>query len=426
MRGRPEGVTRTLPDPHPRDSADSADSADPATRGSGLGARGLGLGTPDSELEEELLGKIRIAIVGVGNCASSLLQGLAYYRGKRPGGAVGLMHWDLAGYAPHDIEVSAAFDIDVRKVGKDVSEAIFEAPNCTTVFADSVPKAGVRVRMGRILDGFSAHLEDYPESRRFLLSDQREATRDEVVAALRESRTDVLVNYLPVGSERAARFYAECALEARVAMVNCMPVFLASDSAFAARFEEKGIPIIGDDIKAQLGATITHRMLTDLFRKRGVKLERTYQLNTGGNTDFLNMLNRSRLASKKVSKTEAVQSVAGERLRDEDIHIGPSDYVPWQNDNKVCFLRMEGSLFGDVPMHLELRLSVEDSPNSAGVAVDAIRCAKLALDRGLAGPVAAPSAYFMKHPPHQLCDDEAYAQTEAYIRGEPVPDAEEA
>jgi myo-inositol-1-phosphate synthase len=328
------------------------------------------------------------------------------------------MHWDLGGYRPHDIEISAAFDIDLRKVGKDVSEAIFEAPNCTTVFCDRVPKAGVRVRMGRLLDGVSEHLNGYPEHRRFLVSDQREADAEDVVRALRESGTEVLASYLPVGSEQASRFYAECALEAGVAMVNCMPVFLASDPAFAARFAEKGLPIIGDDIKAQLGATITHRTLTDLFRKRGVPLDRTYQLNTGGNTDFLNMLNRDRLVSKRVSKTEAVQSVAGHRLDDDSIHIGPSDYVPWQNDNKVCFLRMEGRLFGDVPMHLELRLSVEDSPNSAGVSVDAIRCAKLALDRGLGGAIEAPSAFFMKHPPLQLTDDEAHARTEAFIRGE--------
>jgi myo-inositol-1-phosphate synthase len=228
----------------------------------------------------------------------------------------------------------------------------------------------------------------------------------------------VLVNYLPVGSELASRFYAECALEARVAVVNCIPVFLASEPAFAARFAAAGVPIIGDDIKAQLGATITHRALTDLFAKRGVKIERTYQLNTGGNTDFLNMLNRSRLAAKKISKTEAVQSVARERIADDNIHVGPSDYVPWQNDNKVCFLRMEGRLFGDVPMNLELRLSVEDSPNSAGVAIDAIRCAKLAADRGLGGPIEAPSAFFMKHPPRQWNDDEAYRRTEAFVRGE--------
>jgi myo-inositol-1-phosphate synthase len=276
----------------------------------------------------------------------------------------------------------------------------------------------VPVQMGRILDGVADHMSQHPDGRTFLPSDASEATREEVIHALEQSRAEVLLNYLPVGSEKAARFYAECALEAGVALVNCIPVFIASDPEFAARFAEKGLPIVGDDIKAQLGATITHRMLTDLFRKRGVKLERTYQLNTGGNTDFLNMLNRDRLASKKESKTEAVQSVAGQRLADDDIHVGPSDYVAWQNDNKVCFLRMEGSLFGDVPMHLELRLSVEDSPNSAGVSIDAIRCAKLALERGVGGPLVSPSAYFMKHPPEQLTDDEAHTRTEEFISGQ--------
>jgi myo-inositol-1-phosphate synthase len=367
------------------------------------------------------MGRIKIAIVGVGNCASSLVQGIEYYGRVRPDEAVGLMHWKIGGYRPQDLEVVAAFDIDVRKVGKDVAEAIFEPPNCTTVFCERLPKTGVSVQMGCLLDGMAEHMGDYPDERTFLLSDHREPTRKEIVLTLQRSGTEVLLNYLPVGSERAARLYAECALEAGVALVNCIPVFIASDANFAKRFEERGIPIVGDDIKAQLGATITHRTLTDLFRKRGVQLDRTYQLNTGGNTDFLNMLSHSRLASKKESKTEAVQSVAAERIAPENIHIGPSDYVPWQNDNKVCFLRMEGRTFGGVPMHLELRLSVEDSPNSAGVSIDAVRCAKLALDRGLGGPLTAPSAYFMKHPPTQLPDDEAYAMTEAFIaqdRGE--------
>jgi len=361
--------------------------------------------------------KLRIAIVGVGNCASSLVQGIAHYRDKAPEDAVGLMHWEIGGYRPGDLEVAAAFDVDLRKVGKDVAEAIFEKPNNTTVFCERVPKTGVRVRMGRVLDGVADHFDEFPEERRFLVSDLEETTRDEVVATLRDARVDVLVNYLPVGSEEATRFYAECALEARVAIVNCIPVFLASDPDFAARCEQAGVPIVGDDIKAQLGATITHRTLTDLFAKRGVTIDHTYQLNTGGNTDFANMLNRSRLASKKISKTEAVQSVASERLADEDIHVGPSDYVAWQNDNKVCFLRIEGRLFGDVPMHLEMRLSVEDSPNSAGVSIDAIRCAAVAAERGLAGPVLAPSAFFMKHPPEQCTDDEAHRRTEAFVRG---------
>ena len=364
------------------------------------------------------MGRIKIAIVGVGNCASSLVQGIEYYKRVRPDEAVGLMHWEIGGYRPQDLEVVAAFDIDVRKVGKDVAEAIFEPPNCTTVFCERLPKTGVAVQMGCVLDGVADHMKEHPERRTFMPSDDREPTPEEIVLTLQRSGAEVLLNYLPVGSERAARLYAECALEAGVALVNCIPVFIASDPDFAKRFADRGIPIVGDDIKAQLGATITHRMLTDLFRKRGVRLDRTYQLNTGGNTDFLNMLNRDRLASKKESKTEAVQSVAAKRISDENIHIGPSDYVAWQNDNKVCFLRMEGRLFGDVPMHLELRLSVEDSPNSAGVSIDAVRCAKLALDLGRGGVLTAPSAYFMKHPPRQFTDDEAYAMTEAFIAGE--------
>ncbi len=361
--------------------------------------------------------KIRIAIVGLGNCASSLIQGIHYYRDRDPAEAIGLMHPVIGGYRPSDIEVVAAWDIDRRKVGKDVGEAIFEKPNCTTVFCPDVPATGVEVRMGRILDGFSEHMKDYPAHRTFLPADAPEPDREEIVRVLRDSGAEILLNYLPVGSEEATRFYAECALEAGVAFVNNIPVFIASDPAWARRFEERNLPIIGDDIKAQVGATITHRALTDLFAKRGVKLERTYQLNTGGNTDFLNMLNRARLASKKTSKTEAVQAVAAERLEEENIHVGPSDYVPWQNDNKICFIRMEGRLFGDVPMNLELRLSVEDSPNSAGVAIDSIRLARLALDRGIGGVLYGPSAYLCKHPPRQYTDDEAYRMTEAFIEG---------
>jgi myo-inositol-1-phosphate synthase len=363
------------------------------------------------------VGKIRIAIVGVGNCASSLVQGIRYYADKSAESAIGLMHWQIGGYRPSDVEVAAAFDVDARKVGRDVSEAIFAPPNCTALFAKDVPKAGVPVRMGAVLDGVSAHMAAYGEQRSFVLASALEADRTEVVRVLREAGAEVLVNYLPVGSERAVRFYAECALEAGCAFVNCMPVFIASDPAWAQRFAERGLPVVGDDIKAQLGATITHRTLIDLFKRRGVKLDRTYQLNTGGNTDFLNMLNRARLASKKESKTEAVQSAAAERIPDENIHVGPSDYVPWQNDNKVCFLRIEGRLFGDVPMNLELRLSVEDSPNSAGVAIDAIRCAKLALDRGVAGVLDGPSSAFMKHPPRQVTDEDAHREVEAFIAG---------
>ena len=361
---------------------------------------------------------IKIAIVGVGNCASSLVQGISYYRNNDGKNPIGLMHRDIGGFKAYDIEVVAAFDIDKRKVGKDVAEAIFAAPNCTTVFCADVPPTGAEVHMGRIMDGVSDHMREYDDRYVFVLADEPEPTKEEIVTILKESGTEILLSYLPVGSEDASRFYAECALEAGVGFINNIPVFIVSDPAWARRFEEKNLPIVGDDIKAQLGATITHRTLTDLFNKRGVRLERTYQLNTGGNTDFLNMLNRKRLASKKESKTEAVQAVAAERLADEDIHIGPSDYVPWQKDQKVCFIRMEGKLFGDVPMNLELRLSVEDSPNSAGVAIDAIRCCKLALDRGQGGVLHSPSSYFMKHPPKQYPDDEAYRMVEAFIQGE--------
>src|SRR5437764_4785917 len=360
---------------------------------------------------------VNVAIVGVGNCASSLVQGIAYYSNGGANEQIGLSHWELGGYRPKDLKIVAAWDIDRRKVGKDVAEAIFAPPNCTAVFCDHVAETGTKVRMGKVLDGVAEHMANFPDERTFLpTEDQPEPSQEEVIGVLRDTRTDVLVNYLPVGSQQATEFYAECALEARVAFVNCMPVFIGSDEHWARRFEEAGVPVIGDDIKAQLGATIVHRVLTDLFRKRGVALDRTYQLNTGGNTDFLNMLERSRLASKKVSKTEAVQSVAEHRLDPENIHVGPSDYVAWQNDNKVCFLRMEGQLFGGVPMHIELRLSVEDSPNSAGVAIDLVRCARLARDRGLAGPIDAAASAFCMHPPRQVPDDEAFVELERFIR----------
>jgi len=362
--------------------------------------------------------KIKIAIIGVGNCTSSLLQGIEYYKNKKEKDAIGLMHWNVGGYMPGDIEVVAAFDIDKRKVGKDVSEAIFQLPNCTTVFCKDVPKAGTTVKMGKILDGVSDHMKDYDDKQTFVISDEQEASEEDVINVLKESRAEILINYLPVGSEEATKFYAKCALESGVAFINNMPVFIASNPEWAERFKAKGLPIIGDDIKAQVGATITHRVLADLFNKRGAKIERTYQLNTGGNTDFLNMLNRDRLASKKVSKTEAVQSVLRERLDDDNIHIGPSDYVPWQKDNKLCFLRIEGKIFGDVPMNIELRLSVEDSPNSGGISIDAIRFCKLALDRGMGGILYGPSAFLMKHPPKQFTDDEAYKLTEEFIAGE--------
>ena len=365
---------------------------------------------------------IKIAIVGIGNCASSLIQGIHYYREKDPQDAIGLMHWEIGGYRPGDIEVVAAFDIDQRKVGVDVHEAIFSPPNCTTVFQSCIPTSGVAVRMGRILDGVSDHMKNYDEKRTFVPADISEPDEQTVVDALTESGAEILVNYLPVGSEEATRFYVGCAYKAGVALVNNIPVFIASDpeGTWANQFKEAGLPLIGDDIKSQLGATITHRVLTDLFAKRGVKLERTYQLNTGGNTDFLNMLNQHRLASKKVSKTEAVQAVTASRLDSDNIHIGPSDYVPWQNDNKIAFVRMEGKLFGDIPMNLEMRLSVEDSPNSAGVVIDMIRCVKLALNRGQGGILEGPSAYFCKHPPVQFTDEEAFQMVEEFISDEGV------
>ncbi len=364
------------------------------------------------------MGTIRIAVAGIGNCFSSLWQGVNYYRGVIGGEAVGLMHWEIGGYTPGDIQVVAAFDIDRRKVGQDVSEAIFAPPNCTKVFCPDIPLTGVTVSKGPVLDGFSPHMADYPENQTFVLSDAPDPDMEEVVRILRESRAEMLLNYLPVGSEEAVRFYAECALQAGIGFVNNIPVFIASDPAWAGRFASRGLPIIGDDIKSQLGATITHRVLADLFKNRGVSLDRTYQLNTGGNTDFLNMLNRHRLASKKLSKTMAVQALLPQPLPPENIHIGPSDYVPWQKDNKVAFIRMEGRLFGDVPMNLELRLSVEDSPNSAGVAIDAIRCMKLALDRGIRGALISPSAYFMKHPPVQVPDHVACRNIEEFIGGQ--------
>jgi myo-inositol-1-phosphate synthase len=362
--------------------------------------------------------KIRIAIVGVGNCASSLVQGINHYRGSNANGAgVGLMHKKIGSYRPDDIEVVAAFDIDRRKVGLDVSKAIFSPPNCTKVFCENVNLTGAIVKMGCVFDSYAAHMRDQDPLRTFLPL-EKESTREQIIAELKNSSAEIMCNYLPVGSEEATRFYASCALEAGLAFVNNIPVFIASDPVWAKRFADKNLPLVGDDIKAQMGATVLHRTIVDLFRKRGVKVERTYQLNTGGNTDFLNMLNRSRLASKKTSKTEAVQSVIGERLADENIHIGPSDYVPWQLDNKVCFIRVEGRLFGNVPMELDIKLSVEDSPNSAGIAIDSIRCCKLGLDRGIGGVLHSASAYFSKHPPVQMTDDEAHRAVEQFIRGE--------
>lgn len=358
------------------------------------------------------MGKIRVAIAGVGNCASSLIQGLEYYRGANASDVNGLMHPVVGDWSVSDIEVVCAFDIDRRKVGKPLEQAIFAKPNCTTVFQAALPVSNVIVQMGPILDGIADHMADYSDDTAFRPSDAEPA---DVAKVLKESRAEVLICYLPVGSEKAVRHYAEACLEAKVAMVNCVPVFIASDPTWAARFKKAGVPIVGDDIKSQVGATIVHRTLSRLFNDRGVSLDRTYQLNTGGNTDFLNMLQMSRLKSKKESKTESVQSQLETRLEDRNIHIGPSDYVPWQKDNKVAFIRMEGRGFGDVPLHLEMRLSVEDSPNSAGVVIDALRCAKLGLERGEGGPLEAPSSYFMKHPPVQLRDSVARDVCNAFI-----------
>lgn len=359
---------------------------------------------------------IKIGIVGIGNCCSSLVQGIYYCRDLGED-AVGVIHQDIGGYRPEHIQVVAAWDIDKRKVGVDLSQAIWQAPNCTASFYPRVPESGVTVEMGAILDGIADGMRESPESRAFVPANLPQPDVDAVVATLRQREVEVLINFLPVGSEQAAKFYAECALQAGVALVNAIPVFIASDPEWADRFRARGVPIVGDDFKAQLGATITHRVLSELFRQRGVRLNRTYQLNVGGNTDFLNMQDKQRLDSKRESKTEAVQATLSERLSDEQIRIGPSDYVPWLNDNKVAYIRMEGALLGGVPMNLELRLSVEDSPNAAAIALDAIRCARLALDRGIAGPLLGPAAAMCKHPPVQMPEEEALRIMQAFFEG---------
>ncbi len=358
--------------------------------------------------------KIRLAIAGVGNCASSLVQGLEYYKGRNAGALAGLMHTRIGDWGPSDIEIVAAFDIDRRKVGKRVEEAIFAKPNCTKVFQSALPVSDVVVQMAPVLDGVAPHMADYPGDEAFRPAGEEPA---DVVQVLKDAEAEILVCYMPVGSEDAVWHYARACLEAGVAMVNCVPVFISSDPEWAEKFRDAGLPIVGDDIKSQVGATIVHRTLTRLFGDRGIELDRTYQLNTGGNTDFLNMKALDRLKSKKVSKTESVQSQLDERLESSNIHIGPSDYVPWQDDNKVAFIRMEGRGFGDAPLELELRLSVQDSPNSAGVVIDAIRCAKLGLERGIGGPLEAASAYYMKSPPKQMRDSVAFDLTNAFIQG---------
>ncbi|CAN5614816.1 inositol-3-phosphate synthase [soil metagenome] len=356
--------------------------------------------------------KIRIAIAGVGNCASSLVQGIAHYASAHGSPSVGLMNEVIGPYRVEDIQIVAAFDIDSRKVGKPVEQAIFALPNNTTVFCDDVAPTGVTVKMGNILDGMPEHMLNYPEHLRFLPA---ELPTVDVAQVLRDSGAEILVNYMPVGSQKATEHYAQACLDAGVSFINCVPAFVGSDPVWAKKFTDAGIPCIGDDVKAQVGATITHRTLARLFADRGVTISSTYQLNTGGNTDFLNMLNRTRLASKKISKTEAVQSQLDVPLDPERIHIGPSDFVPFQKDNKVCFLRIEGVGFGGVPMNMELRLSVEDSPNSAGVVVDAIRCCQLAREAGAAGPILPVSAWTMKHPPLQMKDGDAMHAVEEMI-----------
>ncbi len=356
------------------------------------------------------MSRIRVALIGVGNCASSLVQGVHHYRDAQPGDSVpGLMHVDLGGYLPGDIEFTAAFDVSAHKVGLDLAEAIHAQPNNTIRFAE-VPPLGVTVARGMTHDGLGTYLKD--------LVPKSPLPTDDIVGILKATKTDVVVSYLPVGSEMATKWYVEQVLEAGCAFVNCIPVFIASQPYWNKRFAQRRLPIIGDDIKSQVGATIVHRILTDLFGKRGVRLDRTYQLNFGGNADFLNMLERDRLASKKVSKTQAVTSQLAQPVEARNVHVGPSDYVPWLEDRKFCHIRMEGTGFGNVPLSCEVKLEVWDSPNSAGVVIDAIRCAKLALDRGIGGALNGPSSYFMKSPPLQFTDDEARELVEAFIRGD--------
>ena len=353
------------------------------------------------------MGKVNVAIIGVGNCASSLVQGIYYYKKAKENEFVpGLMHVNLGGYHIGDINFVAAFDIDKNKVGKDLAQAIFTSPNNTFKFGE-VPTTGVKVQRGMTHDGLGLYLSQIIE--------KAPGPTVDIVKILKETQTDVVINYLPVGSEEATKWYVEQVLSAGCGFINCIPVFIAREKYWQRRFEQKGLPVIGDDIKSQVGATIAHRVLTRLFRDRGVRMERTYQLNFGGNTDFYNMLERARLESKKISKTTAVTSQLDYELDPDNIHVGPSDYVPWLLDRKFCHIRMEGRTFGDVPLNLELKLEVWDSPNSAGVVIDAIRCCKLALDRGLKGALEAPSAYFMKSSPVQYTDDQARQMVEEFI-----------
>lgn len=361
------------------------------------------------------MSKIRIGIIGVGNCASALVQGIEYFKKHGNKNISGLMNWKIGEYTPSDIEVCLAYDVDIRKVGKRLLKAIFEKPNCTKVFYPCREESGCIVKMGRVEDSIAEHLKNYPEENRFVVSPKESKNKEEIVREIKESKIDILLNYLPVGSEAATKFYVECALEAGVGFINNIPVFIASDKEWSKRFEERNLPIIGDDVKSQFGATIVHRTLVELCKKRGINIKRSYQLNTGGNTDFLNMLDRTRLKSKKVSKTQAVQSIGDIENHAYNLHVGPSDYIPWLKDNKLCFIRIEGEMFGGTPFDLELRLSVEDSPNSGGVVIDAIRYCKLALDNKVGGTLEIPSAYFCKHPIKQMMDSKAYELLKDYM-----------
>lgn len=363
-------------------------------------------------------GKIKVAIAGVGNCASALVQGISYY--SRNNRTDGLIYPDIKGWKPQDIEIVAAFDIDKRKVGRKLKQAIYEQPNCTIVFERNIKDGDVEVMMGPVLDGVPEHMKYYPRNRTFIVADKSAV---DVPRVLKESGAEILINFLPVGAEKASRYYADAAIQAGVAFINCIPVFIVSDKSYAEKFKAAGLPAVGDDVKSQLGATILHRAIANLFKMRGVKFERTYQLNFGGNTDFLNMMDRSRLKSKKISKTEAVVSVLGKEIAKNEriydlVHIGPSDYIPFLNDTKICHIRMEGKGFGGASIEIDVKLKVEDSPNSAAVVIDAIRFVKVALEEGRSGPLYVISAFTMKHPPVQMSDEETYDIISKYLREE--------
>lgn len=365
------------------------------------------------------INKIKIAIVGIGNCASSLIQGIEYYKGKNEKDAIGLMHWDIGGYLPFDIEVVLAYDIDSRKVGSSLSRAIFAEPNCTKkiwneyLFENQVND--VKVKMGRILDGFSLHLIDYDEKYRIVVSDKLQPEKEDIIRDLKESKCEIIISYLPVGSQMATEFWAHIALDSGCGFINAMPIFIASNEDWENTFKNKGLPIIGDDVKSQVGATIVNRALVQMLLDRGAKIDNSWQLNVGGNTDFLNMVSQERLKSKKISKTESISSLIEDG--NSYVYAGPNGYIECLKDNKISHLKLDFRIFGDVPCNIDLKLSVEDSPNSAGIVIDAIRCVKLALDRGIGGAILPACAYFMKHPPQQMRDEDARTLLEDFIRG---------